>query len=340
MRIGAERTLIVYDPATKMESFVRTVEFAGNSDSFGFIVPTPSMPTFRELSESVHQDFADAMIPKPIYKEKTITFVAAKLFAEDMTEQEYYSYMKYDGVAGAGPSASPGPTVFDKVDFGEYEVTVLKAKSPEELQLWAKKNGFTIREEVKEWVKPYVDESFYLSAFRFKRPSNKAQVMRSPKIEIKFKAEKPFYPYSEPDFADVPDYLRELSLMIVTPKPIKVRQGLEDWYVTLAQCQNLNDRAIEVLQKEGFAVSKEWVLNTYSEETFHRLGSDLFIEPDPEGKTWIAQPVEHVKVKYRALPGFQYALIIAGLALAGWYAVARSQEKQARIDAEKNGKTS
>src|SRR5579859_562173 len=48
--VNADQTVILlWDPETKTEHFIRRASFKGDADDFGFIVPTPSKP---ELSES------------------------------------------------------------------------------------------------------------------------------------------------------------------------------------------------------------------------------------------------------------------------------------------------
>ena len=43
--LAYEQVLLVHDPATEQEHFIRSVTFRTEDHPFGFIVPTPSRPT-------------------------------------------------------------------------------------------------------------------------------------------------------------------------------------------------------------------------------------------------------------------------------------------------------
>ena len=53
VRMVGEEALIVWDPATGTEQFVRSARFAGATEEFGFLVPTPTRPGLSEVGNEV-----------------------------------------------------------------------------------------------------------------------------------------------------------------------------------------------------------------------------------------------------------------------------------------------
>ena len=51
--IVEESALIVWDPATTTEHFIRRATFRGKGRDFGFLVPTPSVPTLAEADDAI-----------------------------------------------------------------------------------------------------------------------------------------------------------------------------------------------------------------------------------------------------------------------------------------------
>src|SRR5215813_12991995 len=53
--VNADQTVIlIWDPATKTEHFIRQATFKSQADDFGFLIPSPAEP---ELSESGNEAF-------------------------------------------------------------------------------------------------------------------------------------------------------------------------------------------------------------------------------------------------------------------------------------------
>ena len=48
-----ESAVIVWDPATKTEHFIRRATFGGEARDFGFLVPTPAVPVLAEVGNDV-----------------------------------------------------------------------------------------------------------------------------------------------------------------------------------------------------------------------------------------------------------------------------------------------
>src|SRR5690349_12193059 len=51
--IRGEEALIVWEPSTRKEHFVRTAGFDAQNEDFGFLVPTPARPELAEVDDEV-----------------------------------------------------------------------------------------------------------------------------------------------------------------------------------------------------------------------------------------------------------------------------------------------
>lgn len=59
-----ESAVIVWDPATKTQHFIRRATFRGNARDFGFLVPTPTEPTLAAVDDGIF-DTLQAKIEPP-----------------------------------------------------------------------------------------------------------------------------------------------------------------------------------------------------------------------------------------------------------------------------------
>src|SRR5207237_170781 len=72
--IAEEEALIIWDPATKTEHFIRRAAFRSTARQFGFLVPTPTKPELSEVDDSIFDTLADVIRPpvkyvaEPTYK--------------------------------------------------------------------------------------------------------------------------------------------------------------------------------------------------------------------------------------------------------------------------------
>ncbi|MBS1719497.1 MAG: DUF2330 domain-containing protein [Armatimonadetes bacterium] len=305
MSITSEGTVIVYDPNTKTESFIRQIEFAGPAQSFGFLVPTPSLPTFRSLSADLIEKFKFAMEP-PVVQEIRVQWVFSFGF--------WVTDAKSPGPQDAGVTAYPAADraryeEFGRTKVGPYEVAVVKAKDPVALGEWAKKNGFNVPSNVSYWLGPYIEKGYYLSCFRF---SSAESNYRSTTVEIKFETDKPFYPYREPKVlaGGRRAFERDLKVYFVAPQPVRALQGNTRWAAKSTQVESLRHDAISTLTSEGVNVDGKWFLTAFEDKTAVRPDVDLTFELDPGISPLYKKPYHELKYKWKAFPGGW--LLVAG----------------------------
>lgn len=200
-RLGLERTLIVWDSATRMQHFVRELRFAHAAGAFGFVVPTPSRPSVHSVDKSPF----DAL-------EKSH---GSRLLSQWVTLGSI-SGVGYGAGLGAGRGAKPPPVqVVETKRVGDFTAFILTATDKGALGAWLDKHGFKSSEAGRDWMERYVRLGFHFVALRYDGTPNADEEMTSRTLRISFESELPYYPYREP--ADAPEQKnRELSLWVVS----------------------------------------------------------------------------------------------------------------------------
>ncbi|MFT3711259.1 MAG: DUF2330 domain-containing protein [Archangium sp.] len=173
-----EEALIVFDEAAGIEHFIRGVEFYAEGDSFGFIVPTPSEPTFGEFDSNVFEDLVHAY---EAIRPRTTTWGCGSAFV----------FKKLGGPMRAG-----SVNVLRRERVNGMDVTVVKSDDATALAQWLTRNGFELREPLKNWLDVYVKQGWVFSAFRYEgKPHG---TLTSKATRISFATKTPIYPYREP----------------------------------------------------------------------------------------------------------------------------------------------
>ncbi|HEY2909241.1 MAG TPA: DUF2330 domain-containing protein, partial [Gemmataceae bacterium] len=201
--VAEESALIVWDEANKTEHFLRQAKFQSTSADFGFLVPTPSQPKLTESNEAIFGELATITAPKVEFR--TVRMVREKTAAKAAALAE--------GKAAAAPR---GVEVLDQTDIGGYEATVLKfhrgknnntTDDAKELAEWLKKHGYELGPQLNDWLKPYIESGWVITAFRVAKTvpisTNPVKSAGPQELELKpiwmsFKTDRPFYPYREP----------------------------------------------------------------------------------------------------------------------------------------------
>jgi hypothetical protein len=219
VRINGEEALIVWDEAAHIEHFVRTASFDSSAESFGFLVPTPSKPEIAEADGEVFDTLGQITTPVPV-------------------QQASYARPSGCGCFGAGAAAPigaeppPPVRVLAETRVAGLDTVVLEADSASALGDWLSAHGFELRDALKRWVAPYVEQKWKITAFRYTRPgaSEDPMAQASPDsnggagvhfasraVRLSFSADAPIYPYREPD--DTPAvYGRELRVYLMSTR--------------------------------------------------------------------------------------------------------------------------
>ncbi len=185
--VNADQTVIlIWDPATKTQHFIRQASFKSEADDFGFLVPTPTQPA---LEESGNDAFA----------------VLRKL-----TEPETIKMSRPSGGIGCGCSSSPGlnsvkfaapVNVLEEKKVAGFHAVVLETNSAAALVAWLKENGYSFSPEVEAWAKPYVEAGWKITALKVaKSPETREKRdVAASALRLSFRTDRPLFPYREPD---------------------------------------------------------------------------------------------------------------------------------------------
>ena len=178
--VNADQTvLLIWDPKTKTEHFVRKASFKAEGDDFGFLVPSPSRP---QLSESGGEAFPHLA---------------------NITRPQIKPHMSFACSASTTRFAAVGNavTVIEQKDVAGFHATVLSATSASALTGWLKTNGYYFSPEVEAWAAPYVRDGWMFTALRVAKKSNaqSGTTVKADTLRITFQTERPLFPYREPD---------------------------------------------------------------------------------------------------------------------------------------------
>jgi hypothetical protein len=193
MQVVSETALIVYDPKAKMQHFVRQAQFQTNSLSFGFLVPTPSRPLLADVDERLFAQLSRFTEPETITETRWVDHSLWEWFKERAAQP-----LRGEIGDASAPPERPAVQVIDRVSVGGMEATILRATDAEKLRDWLNQHGFEARPALTEWLKVYVDQGWYLTAFQYKKSDASAGGYRAQPIRISCATDKPFYPYREP----------------------------------------------------------------------------------------------------------------------------------------------
>ncbi|HEY1957370.1 MAG TPA: DUF2330 domain-containing protein [Polyangiaceae bacterium] len=216
--IQREDALIVWDEAHHEEYFIRSAEFDTTSKSFGFLVPTPTQPTFGEVGDAWVEALRGATAPR-VLDTYSVSFVAVGCTRALFANKYSAASASADGQFGGGVS------VLATTHVAGLDVAVLDASDADALAHWLAAHDFTFRDALKRWVTPYLAKKWKISAFRYVRPdlASDAPMWPAPiasrAVRISFATDAPVYPYREPDDAASVSN-RELHLFVISPSRV------------------------------------------------------------------------------------------------------------------------
>lgn len=268
-QIASEQAVIIWESESKTETFIRTAKFDGQGADFGFIVPTPSEP---ELSEA----------PSALYS--VLSVIHRKRYPLPIAAPSR-------GTGGFGGGAGGGggqvEIVKEQVVSG-LKATVLKASDTEALQLWLTNNEYVATPEVMRWVEAYVENGFYLTAFKIDRKPG-SEHLKSATVKMVFKSKVPFYPYREPD-APKSSKARSLEVYFIAPWLAKARytDSQKPWEVQTNDVPDLSESEIKQIMDTGKMAPEtmpaDAKLTYFLDKSRNRADHDVLFQPVKTGQ--------------------------------------------------------
>lgn len=201
--LQVEQVLIVHDPEKEQEHFIREVVFRDARTRFGFVVPTPSLPTVGKVEKSPFEELAKKFPPEPAVPALTGLGSIGGI-----------------GFGSGGGAGEKTVTVISQERIGNFTAFVLAASDAAALHRWLTDNELTTPPNGEAWLKHYTDLGFYFVAFRYEPdPKNMRLTARTETVRISFATPLPFYPYLEPaPTEDAPTQDRVLAVWLVSPR--------------------------------------------------------------------------------------------------------------------------
>ena len=194
-----EHIIFAVDPAANKTEATVLVNYAGPSESFAWIVPTPSFPEIGVSSASVFSRIEQLIGPR---------------FVLNWSERGTCNYgwmgdAEFDGApgptAGAGEGRDDdGVTVVAREQVGPYDTVTLQATSAEVLLEWLRANEYDIPETILPYVQPYVVMGGSVHFVAFKLLSDRDTGDLQP-IVLRYDGVKPTIPIQLTAVATQPD---------------------------------------------------------------------------------------------------------------------------------------
>jgi hypothetical protein len=191
VRILQESAIIIWNPATHTEHFIRRASFNASGADFGFLVPTPSQPSLAEVESHAFDSVQNLMKPRTVVDEA---------HGVDLTPLfiSFFSYRSRIGdTVAARPGAVPPVRVIDVEHVAGYDAVVLEADNPSALSAWLGKHDYASGPDLKEWLAPYVAARWKITAFKIAKNSSGSRVGTAA-VLMSFTTDHPFFPYREP----------------------------------------------------------------------------------------------------------------------------------------------
>ncbi|MES1227357.1 MAG: DUF2330 domain-containing protein [Armatimonadota bacterium] len=168
---GSQSNIIVWNPATGTEHFIRKASFASKASDFAFIAPTPTVPELVIVSSDAF-GLLSSLKPAPI---------------------------ELRGCAAQMDAAKSLAVVVQEQDLGDYHVVTLKASDTQSLAKYLKDNQYASSPDISEWADYYVKKNWLLTAFKLRKgvDANSTNIEFST-VRMSFKTNAPFNPYRVP----------------------------------------------------------------------------------------------------------------------------------------------
>lgn len=316
VEVASESAVVAWDPATRTQHFVRRAAFNATAGEgaqvrdFGFLVPTPTRPELAEADDRAFEELAKVTAPKT---EKRPRPSGGCGF----------------GCGSASKSDGSSVEVLEEKRVGGYDAKVLKATDAEALAAWLREHEYESRPALTAWLKPYVEKGWIVTAFKIARaPDSPAgRVVGTSAVRMSFKADAPFFPYSEPEDARSAKTRRLLRVFVLSDTKVDGRkEGKGDWggkvvwagKLTTEQAQEL----APLLKIPGYKVDASTWVTEFEDPSSPRPGdADVTFAPHPN-----QDPVERpTRIVYAlrsdATGKAGFAVLAAGV--AGFYLLLR-----------------
>lgn len=300
--VAEESAVIVWEPETKTQHFIRRATFRGEAGDFGFLVPTPSRPELAGVDDEVFSRLQHKTMRQT--EHRTVRRI-------DWTPLLLRPFIPHDKGETAGSARAPVEVLATQKVAG-YEAAILDATDAGALDTWLAANGYDTSPDLAEWLKAYIDRRWIVTAFKIDKGAG--AMARTEAVRMSFTTERPFFPYREPasqrEGASAP---RVLAIWFIGPERVTGRIGGQTpWPGQLFWSDRIGDTAAG-----GVTLAPRARLTAFQDHSSPRPGTDdLYFERDPDQQTVLPPP--NVETEYRTT-WVPLDAMLAPLALGGWW---------------------
>ena len=286
--IVEESAVIEWDPATKTEHFIRRATFKGTARDFGFLVPTPTVPTLTEASDTIFTTLADKTMRRTVQTtSRRVEFTPLLML--------YFGVRK-----GVETTAGRPPVeVLSVQKLAGYEASVLDATDAAALQKWLADHGYAATPDLTAWLDAYVKKGWKITAFKVDKSQN--ETAQTAAVKMSFTTDRPFFPYREPaSQKDLPyDAVRSLRIFFIGPERVAGTIGDGTFWPGVLTWSNSYD-------------SPAKRLTTFVDTSRIRSGDDeLYFDRDKDQSAYELPPIVNETVKKTYVPADVVAVLLA-----------------------------
>jgi hypothetical protein len=164
---------------------VRRALFDTTATTFGFIVPTPTVPQLGEVAATVFDTLAKVTAPEIVER------------SERTFEPSCVCGLFLRGSTKAAAPFEAAVRVIATQTVAGYSAVVLEADEAGALSKWLADHGYDDPPTLREWVAPYIAAKWKLTAFRL-TTADSVESVRTSVVRMSFATAQPFFPYREP----------------------------------------------------------------------------------------------------------------------------------------------
>lgn len=155
-RTGLQKTYVFHKDG--VETFVIRPGFKGKVDNFGMLIPFPTPPEIRKVSDDIFEHVANAVDPPEVVvdlriRRRMLMKNNAPMAAAAMDKKLEFGL---------------NLRVIKEEAVGMYQVAVLEAGSPKALKKWMDENGYKYPDGMDNVTRDYVDEGWCFVAVKTK----------------------------------------------------------------------------------------------------------------------------------------------------------------------------
>lgn len=311
--IADEEALIAHDPVAGVEHFIRRAAFRTAAREFGFLVPTPSVPTLTEAPAWVFARVAAHIAPR--VEERTryvgVTVASCCLAPFVLTARSART--------GVASSAAAPVELLSTQRVAGYDAAVLRASDADALARWLADHGYANSPELRDWLVPYVSQRWIVTAFRIAKADPNDPPPSTANVRMTFATPRAVYPYREPASQRTAAGPRRLRVHVLAPQRVQGTLGVTGprfpgvvtWARPAEDWGDLVGDALPAAATRG----RMW-LTSFDDTSAPRPGTDdVWFQPDGAQTEVIPPPVIRWRDERVPVP----VDLLAVMGVGGWW---------------------